>query len=132
MSERIVGGDITTTKDYPYQTILFTQDKNTITRFCGASIINSRFALTAGHCLRDLSGAQNQDTPTTNLYIGSSTKFSQLSSSKKFKVKSYTIHPTFSINIPNSNRVDMAVMELENEISFDSSKNIFFCVIRKL
>jgi secreted trypsin-like serine protease len=88
--------------------------------------------LTAAHCFRDTSGTSNKDTPTSNLYVGSTTKFSELPNNKQFKVKKYTVHPTYTSSGPEPQRADIAVIEFENEISFDSSKKKHFSKIQKI
>ncbi len=51
-TEMIVGGQPAADGNYPWQVRLYSSDSNQI-GFCGGSIINDRWILTAAHCLLD-------------------------------------------------------------------------------
>ena len=48
---RIVGGEETSSRDWPWQVGLQTMYENYI--FCGGSLINKEWVLTAAHCIED-------------------------------------------------------------------------------
>ena len=86
-TERIIGGDEIPITDAPWQVALISADQNYGTvhdgQFCGGSIINERWIITAAHCLSDYRGsflgvfAGNNDLDVstgTDVYTASSWK----------------------------------------------------------
>uniref|UniRef100_A0A1A9ZZ96 CLIP domain-containing serine protease n=1 Tax=Glossina pallidipes TaxID=7398 RepID=A0A1A9ZZ96_GLOPL len=53
LSTRIYGGNVTKIDEFPWMTLIrYQTGLNTFGFFCGGTLINSRYVLTAGHCLK--------------------------------------------------------------------------------
>lgn len=48
--DRIVGGELATLGQFPYQVAIYFLDNENKTFICGGSIINQEWILTAAHC----------------------------------------------------------------------------------
>ncbi|XP_015608818.1 trypsin alpha-3 [Cephus cinctus] len=99
VDHRIVGGHATTIENHPHQLSL--QQYNS--HICGASVISSKWAVTAGHCVGG--SASNY-----KLRAGSTTK----NGGTAYAVKRIMRHPKY-----NSNTIDydIAVIEIEGEFA---------------
>jgi len=86
-ANRIIGGSVITITDAPWQVALINSQQNYGTvhdgQFCGGSIINERWIITAAHCLSDYRGSflgvfagnNDLDVPTgTDVYTAASWK----------------------------------------------------------
>ena len=51
VSDRIVGGENATTGSWPWQASVHYNTVNTSSHFCGGSLINKDYVLTAAHCI---------------------------------------------------------------------------------
>ena len=67
----IVGGDDANISDYPYQAALGYQSSQNsfFSAYCGASIINEYWALTAAHCV------QGENANTTSIRVGATNSY---------------------------------------------------------
>ena len=54
-SFRVIGGQAATLGQFPWQVAVQIDLGGGSQELCGGSIINSKFILTAGHCMRDIS-----------------------------------------------------------------------------
>ena len=118
--EKIVGGSGATTAQYPYQLAIVQILGNSIVQFCEASIITKDYAISAGHCFRDVTGSSNIDTSISNRAVVSTTFLNQITSNKKFNILEVHFHPTYSFNVSQQNRVDLCVLKVM-PISFDAT-----------
>lgn len=105
----IVGGTSVNIADYPYQVSLQSRNGAVYFHFCGGSIINKDWILSAAHCV-----------PTTDpedLYIRIG--FTELSSSdgQIFKVEEIILHPNHN-DVTYDN--DIALIKLKTSINFNS------------
>lgn len=50
-SSRIVGGEEATPGSWPWQVLLTSSSTGTSSQFCGGSLLNDRWVLTAAHCV---------------------------------------------------------------------------------
>ncbi|VEN45707.1 unnamed protein product, partial [Callosobruchus maculatus] len=105
VSSRIVGGVPVTITDYPYQLSLRFSGSHT----CGASILSSRFALTAGHCTLGLI----PDVLTVR--VGSSFRNR---GGQVIQVSRVYIHPNFSYATMD---YDVSILELATDIQFSAA-----------
>lgn len=109
---RIIGGVAASISDAPWQAALISKSAGSDFdgQFCGGSIINSTWILTAAHCLDD-------ERPFSDLMV--LVGASQLSSSKLsgIQAKRYIVHENWD---PDTNNNDVAMIELQKPISFKS------------
>ena len=50
---RVVGGEKAAAKDWPFMAIFYETKHGWDSRFCGGSLINEDFVVTAAHCFMD-------------------------------------------------------------------------------
>ncbi|XP_051170628.1 uncharacterized protein LOC127287634 [Leptopilina boulardi] len=105
LSGRIVGGNAANTGAFPYQVSL----QRGYSHFCGGSILNKHWILSAGHCFRDKNlFGKNVVVGTNNLKKGGDS----------FKIKRVIVHPQFNImKLKN----DLALIEIEGILEFSSN-----------
>ncbi|MCI4624939.1 MAG: serine protease [Candidatus Magnetoovum sp. WYHC-5] len=106
--KRIVGGTISSSGSWPWQAALVTKGSanDFDGQFCGGSLINSKWVLTAAHCITDDSG-NIMASSTIRVVLGKV----QLSSSggERIKVLSIIKHPSYSAE---DNTNDIALIQL--------------------
>lgn len=104
ISPRIVGGSDVAPSKYSWMASL--QYKNSGKHFCGATLIDARWLLTAAHCVQDKrpSGIRVQ--------VGLTQLYGQFK--PRYKVKSINIHPDYNLDTQDS---DLALLELEQKIN---------------
>nr|CAI5862571.1 unnamed protein product [Callosobruchus analis] len=105
VSSRIVGGVPVTIADYPYQLSLRFSGSHT----CGASILSSRYALTAGHCTLGLI----PDVLTVRAGSSFRNRGGQV-----IRVSRVFIHPNFSYATMD---YDVSILELATDIQFSEA-----------
>ncbi len=104
---KIVHGQDVTLQMYPWQ--VFVKSDNS----CGGSIINSRFILTAAHCVDYY---QPFEVKILGGGSGARTELKELS-----KVKAIYVHPDYSDWGDGIKRADIALVELESDIEFSDT-----------
>ncbi len=107
----IVGGTDADISDYPWQVALIEQSGGWIWAFCGGSIIDSNWILTAAHCMEDVN--------INNLYVRAGSDNSYAQGGVSYSVEEVIVHPNYNSNTMNN---DIALIKLNNSISFNSNK----------
>ncbi|MBI5387364.1 MAG: trypsin-like serine protease [Verrucomicrobia bacterium] len=109
---RIVGGVNANIADYPYQVALIYQPYNPNNirpnQFCGGSILNDRWILTAAHC------SVGQNPAGVAVAVGI-TDLTQPTGGQIFNVDRIVIHPNYN---PGTGENDIALWHLMAPISF--------------
>ncbi|CAK8680068.1 unnamed protein product [Clavelina lepadiformis] len=106
-NQRIIGGNEARNGSWPWQAMLV--DSFSGSSFCGASIIDQRFILTAAHCVEFLSGPSN-----LKVYVGRHS-YQNYGEGKLLSVENIFLHPDYNqFNLQN----DIALLELQEAISF--------------
>ena len=90
----IVGGEDANIADYPWQVGLVESSDQWITAFCGGSIIDNYWILTAAHCLDD--GIEG------TLYVNAGSSVYYANNGSSYSVDEIIIHPDFNSNTLNN------------------------------
>ncbi|MEC8537913.1 MAG: trypsin-like serine protease [Bacteroidota bacterium] len=108
----IVGGDDANISDYPYQAALGYQSSQNsfFSAYCGASIINEYWALTAAHCV------QGENANTTSIRVGATNSYA--SGGDIYQAAEIIAHNGYNGNSMNN---DIALIRLENPIQFNNN-----------
>lgn len=101
---RIVGGEPAEKGQFPYQVSLRRRGSH----YCGGSIINKRFVLTAGHCISDIVNFPS----SMKVAVGLLNRFEN---TIEYDLEKITIHPSYSISLF---RGDIALLRTVKEIAF--------------
>ncbi len=109
-TDKIVGGDEVDIRDYPWQVSLQTVPQFGSQHFCGGTIIDSEWILTASHCLDD----ENMTPSVIRVRAG----FTSLSSSEGsfHNISEIILHPEYN---GNNYRNDIALLKLSDPIDLD-------------
>jgi secreted trypsin-like serine protease len=107
-SNRIVGGNVATDGAYPFMVALLAKGyvNNYNAQFCGASLIGSKWVLTAAHCVEDIPNANLiwALLGTQDLALGGT----------RASVKRITVHESYD---PDTSVNDIALLELATEVT---------------
>lgn len=109
-SPRIIGGVAVPQGTYPWATALLTANQSDPfqAQFCGGSLIESRWVLTAAHCVNQLSSA-NQIQVAVGIE-----NLNQVTTSDRAAVAAIYVHPNYD-DLTNDN--DIALLELTSPVS---------------
>lgn len=105
-SPQIVGGNPAVGDEYNFMASL--QLRNGF-HFCGGTVLNERFILTAGHCLKDL------DTDQIQVVLGRN--HLRTTDGEIFFVERFITHPDYTHPSSNLISYDVALIELETPIN---------------
>lgn len=109
--DRIIGGNITTIEEYPYQCQLRRNNGH----ICGCSILTATRALTAAHCIR-----ANEPPSMYSIKAGSTFRLDQGDPNAQIRVLSRFIrHPNWNIN--NTLQADIAVVHFTRPLIFGAN-----------
>lgn len=106
---RIVGGTESIITDWPWMAGVLYSDRtsNYDAQFCGASVIDKSWVLTAAHCIKEGSSAELQPQDIEVLVGAHDLKSNE---GKRIKVKRIIMHPDYT---PQTYNNDIALIELE-------------------
>ena len=105
----IVGGEDADIQDYPYQVALGSSSGWGFYAYCGASIINEYWILTAAHCVA------GESASNTSVRVGSDNDYAQ--GGEVYDAAQIISHENYG----SGNNWDIALIELEDPISFNNT-----------
>lgn len=107
-SPRIVGGTEASTTDWPWMAGVLYSDRisNYNAQYCGASVIDNYWVVTAAHCIKEGSAPQLQPQDIEILVGAHDLRSNE---GRRIKVKRIILHPDFN---PSTYNNDMALIEL--------------------
>ena len=107
----IVGGENANIQDYPYQAaLLSTGGWGGGYAYCGASIINEYWILTAAHCV------QGESASNTGVRVGNDASYAQ--GGVTYDALEIISHPNYNANSMNN---DIALIRVDGPISYNNS-----------
>jgi trypsin len=107
----IVGGEDANIQDYPYQAaLLSTGGWGGGYAYCGASIINEYWILTAAHCV------QGESANNTGVRVGNSSSYAQ--GGVTYDAAEIISHPNYNSNTMNN---DIALIRLADPITYNNN-----------
>ena len=104
--EKIVGGEEVPITRYPWQVSLRNL-KYGGSHFCGGSLLNTRFVVTAAHCVRD------QEASDISVVLGTTRSHSLGGNTRKVAAKRLIPHQKYD---PSNLNDDIALIELQEEV----------------
>ncbi|KAF3699726.1 Prostasin [Channa argus] len=107
LNTKIVGGQVASSGSWPWQVSLQTSGSH----FCGGSLINDQWVLTAAHCFQSISAK------TVTAYLGLQTQSGRNPNSVSRSLIKAIIHPNYN---PTTNNNDMCLLQLSSTVSFNS------------
>lgn len=107
---RIVGGTESNKADWPWMAGILYSDRssNYDAQFCGASVIDKNWVLTAAHCIKEGSAAELQPQDIEVLVEAHDLRSNE---GKRIKIKRIIMHPDYNSHTYNN---DIALIELES------------------
>ena len=108
---RVVGGSDATAGQFPWQAGLVLRGGTRT--FCGGSVINKRYVLTAAHCLENFSAASQIQVTLGDLNIGPTDAGEQ-----RYFVQQIIQHPQYS---SVGTGWDFSLLKLDREITFSNT-----------
>ncbi|XP_077300206.1 CLIP domain-containing serine protease HP8-like isoform X2 [Arctopsyche grandis] len=130
-SDKITAGERTSIMEYPWMALIAHSSKNGLSFGCGGSIINSRFILTAAHCVTDLrnlilAGVRVGEHSLDTEEDCEGPDYDKLCASppQDFLIESVFIHPQY--NVPRLQN-DIALIKL-GPIDFSKNNVIPICL----
>jgi len=103
---RIVGGVTTEVNEYPWQVALVGRGSSSV--FCGGSLINDRWVLTAAHCTQ---------SGVSQVLLGNHLQSQTDSAERRINVKRVVDHPNYNSRTLNN---DFSLLELSTPVNLES------------
>lgn len=126
ITQRIFGGEPTKLEEHPWAALLIYDitGNNTLVPKCGGSLLNSRYVLTAAHCIMDIPkkwklryvrfkehDAISKDNCTT-------TEDSEEICRQDYEVEEIIVHPQYNMSVRNKVH-DITLLKLAKDVEFD-------------
>ena len=102
---KIIGGTIAPANTYPWMTALVAETSDGIFQFCGGSLIDENWVITAAHCVEGITNPN-----ILKVYIGG-TNVGNLTTTDLIAVRNIIIHPDYNIGSFDSDN-DLALLKL--------------------
>ncbi|XP_050700372.1 ovochymase-1-like [Eriocheir sinensis] len=112
---RIVGGETTTTHEYPWQVALVS--KSGSRPYCGGSVISAQWILTAAHCV-DRNTASGSDVVVGEHDWSTS---GETSATKRLSIAQVISHPSYSSSTYDN---DIALLKLAQPLTFQNDNKV--------
>ncbi|KAM7363381.1 venom protease-like [Cochliomyia hominivorax] len=111
----IVNGEKAEGKEFPFMALLFYKDDSTVNYLCGGTLISNKYVLTAAHCFYVAS-------PPNMVRLGELDYSSTTddASPVDYNIKNEFIHPQYFITDIQEKYNDIALVELDKEVNFNS------------
>jgi len=114
-SFRVVGGDLSMPGKWPWMTAIYLHGPKGTEFWCGGTLINENFVLTAAHCTLDGRQKRFRASQYTVTFGEFDLKKADVGQSQSFKVSEIRVHPRFSgTGFYN----DLALFKLERPVRF--------------
>jgi len=110
---RVIGGQQTPQTYAPYLAALFLQDGNQIVHFCGGTILDRYWVMTAAHCFN---GQDDNDV----FYVGTGTTDLYAAAGGAQDVAGWWVHPTWD-GAPGAGSMDVALIRLREPLVLSST-----------
>ncbi|MDR4987967.1 MAG: trypsin-like serine protease [Bacteroidales bacterium] len=114
--DRIVGGDPVNIDDFPWQVSMQLQPQFGGAHFCGGTIVDDQWLITASHCL--VFDDNGDDFFLQPFHVRVRAGFSHLSSTTQgsyYNVSQIILHPSYN---SNSHRFDIALVQISGNFNF--------------
>ncbi len=116
-ADKIVGGEDVAIEDYPWQVSLQMTPGFGGGHFCGGTIINDQWILTASHCLLwDTDDGDVELTPNMVRVGAGFTAMNNPAQGSYYTIEEIILHPDY---VTSANRFDIALIKLSQAIDFD-------------
>ncbi|XP_041969282.1 phenoloxidase-activating factor 3-like [Aricia agestis] len=122
--KRVVGGTIAGLYEFPWMALIATRTRSGLDFSCGGSIINSRYILTAAHCIHNIAGVRvgDYDITSTTDCQGSGTEYICETHYQDIEVEEEIVHEGWSTSNPDKIH-DIALLRLKEPVDF-SHRNV--------
>ncbi|XP_018567398.1 trypsin-1-like, partial [Anoplophora glabripennis] len=111
---KVVGGENAEKGEFPWLVSITRRGGH----FCGGTVINNRFVLTAGHCLCSGVGQDILKPANIKITLSQHDLTNTNSDAYQMDIKTVMIHPGYICNKPKD---DIAMLELEKELQWSDS-----------
>lgn len=122
LSNRIFGGIPTKLEEHPWAALIVYDTGKRIVPKCGGSLLNSRYVLTAAHCIKNIPDKWKIHNVRFSVVNATSPENCEIVNEeeicrKEYEVKNIVVHPDYEMDAINKQH-DIAIIELKDDVSF--------------